>query len=288
MAVRNKAQFKALYGTSGTLFPDNTTGDIGADDVRAQSEDLTDSFLNKSDEQYTGIKGISPGLSSTSANAITTIKAVATVNLAVGVFIIQRITNASENIRIYELIASTAADNGITTIRPDDYAGTTNEKVWRKGNTIVDDYSVPNLSSVVAVGASAGGVTLTNLGAPSSGNDAATKTYVDTTFGGTGGLSFTTIDIGDWDMDANNTVDVAHGLDWTKIRTISFVIRNDANSIGYVVGQSASGSNDSNLSVVSYDSTNITLTRLIGSFLDSTNFDSTSYNRGWITISYVS
>lgn len=36
-----------------------------------------------------------------------------------------------------------------------------------------------NLSSVLGFGASAGGVAITNLGAPSAGGDAATKTYVD-------------------------------------------------------------------------------------------------------------
>lgn len=54
MAVRTTTQFKALYGTSGSLFPDNTSGDISEADVRAFGEDIADSFLNESDDPYTG------------------------------------------------------------------------------------------------------------------------------------------------------------------------------------------------------------------------------------------
>jgi hypothetical protein len=48
MAIRTITQFKALYGNSGTVFPDNTTGDISEGDVRAFGEDIADSFLNSS------------------------------------------------------------------------------------------------------------------------------------------------------------------------------------------------------------------------------------------------
>jgi hypothetical protein len=48
MAIRTITQFKALYGNSGTLFPDNTTGEISEGDVRAFGEDIADSFLNSS------------------------------------------------------------------------------------------------------------------------------------------------------------------------------------------------------------------------------------------------
>lgn len=47
MAVRTKTQFKALYGTSGTLFPDNTTAEISEADVRSFGEDIADSFVNE-------------------------------------------------------------------------------------------------------------------------------------------------------------------------------------------------------------------------------------------------
>jgi hypothetical protein len=53
MAVRTTTQFKALYGSSGTLFPDNTTAEISEGDVRAFGEDIADSFMNESDDPYT-------------------------------------------------------------------------------------------------------------------------------------------------------------------------------------------------------------------------------------------
>jgi hypothetical protein len=48
MAERTKAQFKALYGSSGTIFPDNTTGEISEEDMRNFGEDIADSFISKS------------------------------------------------------------------------------------------------------------------------------------------------------------------------------------------------------------------------------------------------
>jgi len=44
MAVRTKTQFETLYGTTGTVFPDNTTGEISEADVRAFGQDIADSF----------------------------------------------------------------------------------------------------------------------------------------------------------------------------------------------------------------------------------------------------
>jgi len=44
MAIRTKTQFETLYGTTGTVFPDNTTGEISEADVRAFGQDIADSF----------------------------------------------------------------------------------------------------------------------------------------------------------------------------------------------------------------------------------------------------
>ena len=59
MAIRTKTEFKALYGTSGTLFPDNTTGAISEADVRAFGEDIADSFSN---DHYRGAYDLSGNL----------------------------------------------------------------------------------------------------------------------------------------------------------------------------------------------------------------------------------
>lgn len=88
------------------------------------------------------------------------------------------------------------------------------------------------------------------------------------------------IDIGDWDMDTVYGVSIAHGLTFTNIRNIDVLIRNDADTLyttdftGENIGKDA-------------DSTNINLTSLILGGFDNVNYNATSYNRGWITITYV-
>lgn len=53
MAQRTRTQYKALYGTSGTVFPDNTTAEISEGDVRAFGEDGADSIPFTADDSYT-------------------------------------------------------------------------------------------------------------------------------------------------------------------------------------------------------------------------------------------
>jgi len=93
-------------------------------------------------------------------------------------------------------------------------------------------------------------------------------------------LSTKVVEIGDWNMDTTNTVAVAHGLTLANIRTIKVLIRTDDNLIYYDINQDV----DPGYSV---DATNANVTRTIGDFFDGTSFDSTSFNRGWITIQYV-
>lgn len=45
MSRFNKTNFKALYGSSGSVFPDNTTGEISESDIRAFGNDIADSGL---------------------------------------------------------------------------------------------------------------------------------------------------------------------------------------------------------------------------------------------------
>lgn len=51
MAIRTRTDFKALYGSSGTVFADNTTGQISELDMRNFGEDQADSF-NMVSETY--------------------------------------------------------------------------------------------------------------------------------------------------------------------------------------------------------------------------------------------
>lgn len=98
------------------------------------------------------------------------------------------------------------------------------------------------------------------------------------------------IDIGDWNMDSTQSVDIAHGIsDHTKIRAVSAVIRKDDETDHYVLGGiklSTLPEEASTAWISYYDSTNVGLYRTTGGFFDSAVFDATSFNRGWITIWY--
>lgn len=98
------------------------------------------------------------------------------------------------------------------------------------------------------------------------------------------------IEIGDWDMVNDTIKTITHGIsDFTKIRSVATIIRPDSdqtqlykplNTLQDPFGGSIEGG------VNNITSTSIQLTRLDTGFFDSTNYNETSYNRGWITITY--
>jgi len=92
------------------------------------------------------------------------------------------------------------------------------------------------------------------------------------------------INIGDWNMDATAYVDVAHGLTKANIRSIATVIRRDDDNELYPISYSGGGF------VAGYDFVSTTIIRLVrvaDRQFDNTAFDSTSFNRGYITIWYT-
>lgn len=93
------------------------------------------------------------------------------------------------------------------------------------------------------------------------------------------------IEISSWNMDATGQIDVTHGLTLANIRGISVIIRNDADTqyLDFPT-YSVAGTTDE---YAYADATNITLLRSASGYFDSAAFDATSYNRGWITITYV-
>ena len=86
------------------------------------------------------------------------------------------------------------------------------------------------------------------------------------------------INIGDWDMDATDFVNVAHGLSIASIRSWSVTIISDS---------SGTFRNLTEAGFLSIGSTNVNLNRDFGGVFDSTGYDSTSFNRGYISIRYV-
>jgi hypothetical protein len=138
MAELSKLDFEGKFNNSTTgLFKNNTNRDIGADDVRTLTEDITDSFFNKTDDAYTATKGNRAGIT-----APASLKDIVTVGMPFGVQIQFTDSTASNVVRIYELTNETTAESSPTVIRPNDYAGTTNEKVWRLRATIDVDSDV--------------------------------------------------------------------------------------------------------------------------------------------------
>lgn len=100
---------------------------------------------------------------------------------------------------------------------------------------------------------------------------------------------FIELEIGDWDMDATIGVNVAHGLsstEWKTVRQIDAMVRNDLDGVYFNLGASIAVSGTLDGSVESIDSTNFAISRTTGGFFDSTGFDSTSYNRGFISFWY--
>lgn len=93
------------------------------------------------------------------------------------------------------------------------------------------------------------------------------------------------IEIGDWNMDADVSAAVAHGItDFKTIRQVTAIIRDDAdvsrsplNNFNGTTGEVGGG-------VLSVGATLVTLDRLTGGGYDTTNYNSTGFNRGWITI----
>jgi hypothetical protein len=94
------------------------------------------------------------------------------------------------------------------------------------------------------------------------------------------------LEIGDWNMDAAGQVTVAHGLVLADIRSIKVLIRNDSDTqvtdfpvadFDVTVGEERAQA----------DATNIIMARGTTGFFDNVSYDSTSFNRGWIIVTYV-
>jgi len=141
--------------------------------------------------------------------------------------------------------------------------------------------------------------TINQYGIGVNGGTATSATAIDVTgdaeFSGgiaTGGnstkLAWKVIEIGDWNMDITASVNVAHGLgaNWIKIRSISVIIRNDDND-NYFNFESFNVAGAEILDQrITIDNTNITIVRDTDGYFDTAGCDSTSYNRGWVTIAY--
>lgn len=99
------------------------------------------------------------------------------------------------------------------------------------------------------------------------------------------------VNIGDWNMDGTANVSVAHGIaDFSKIRSIDVYIIDDAAFNIYPLNSAYTPATPVTVvqgTIASIGSTHVVLYRLAGGLFDGIEFNSTSYNRGWIHITYV-
>ena len=95
-------------------------------------------------------------------------------------------------------------------------------------------------------------------------------------------LKKTIIEIGDWNMSATTSINKAHGMSAQNIRGVDIIIRHDNGTNLYSI-YSAGGTGDGRYVL---DATDIAIFRTAGGAFNNNSFDSTSFNRGWITIVY--
>lgn len=101
------------------------------------------------------------------------------------------------------------------------------------------------------------------------------------------GINTKVIEIGDWDMDTNNSKVVVHGFaDYKKIRSVQCTVRRDDDTTyGPLDRALSSGSTPGG--VVSWDTNNINLIRTDAVQFDSPDYSAVGFNRGWLIIQYA-
>ena len=107
-------------------------------------------------------------------------------------------------------------------------------------------------------------------------------------------LKVKVIEIGDWNMDATTSVSIAHGLTLANIRNVKAEVQNDSQSLHWELSSLPSGiatgtgaEIEAEAWIVQANTADVIMRRLTGGIFDGVNYDSTSFNRGWITIWYV-
>lgn len=94
-------------------------------------------------------------------------------------------------------------------------------------------------------------------------------------------------EIGDWNMDASSSVLVTHSIaDPSKIRRVQAIIRHDTLSQTFDLYADLGGFTGLSGGFGRINAFEIQLNRISGGAFDNTNFDATSFNRGWVIIDY--
>lgn len=97
---------------------------------------------------------------------------------------------------------------------------------------------------------------------------------------GAGTMRWKIIPIGDWNMDADSAKYISHGLTLSKILFVHVEIRMDETGVLVDLQYLAGG-------YFKTDDSHVNMHRVGGGEFDSTYYNATSYNRGYITIGYI-
>lgn len=217
-----------------------------------------------------GVASLTPGII---VNAdINTSAAIATTKLAALTPNIIPITNGSGFLTSSALSPTTlgyvdigSSLTGLLNTKLTDPTTTVGDLIIRNGANTIDRLSIGSAGQVLTV---SGGV----------------PTWQDPA----GTLNTVVVDIGDWDMDTTSFVTITHGIaDYKKIRSITVVIRDDSDTDyrPLLINSFLTGANNGG-SINQISSTTINISRINSGFYDDPAYNSTGYNRGWITIMY--
>jgi hypothetical protein len=95
------------------------------------------------------------------------------------------------------------------------------------------------------------------------------------------------VEIGDWDMDTSAVITVLHAVtDWSMIRGVNALIIADGGIATYPLALFQAGTGIVDGGITGINGTHVELQRRTGGIFDSTLFNATSFNRGFIVIDY--
>ncbi len=99
-------------------------------------------------------------------------------------------------------------------------------------------------------------------------------------------VSVKILEIGDWNMKDTTVVNITHGVSFSAIRAVHTMVRNDSDTAAAELQYHPSPVSVAG-GYVFWDSTDIVLTRNAAGVYDDVTYNSTSYNRGWVTFWYA-
>lgn len=96
------------------------------------------------------------------------------------------------------------------------------------------------------------------------------------------------LSIGDWDMVADTfKIIPLGGVDFKKVRSVDVIIRDDADSTYYHSPRFIGAGDNLQIGVTQITSSGIQIERKTSGAFDGSGYDSTGFNRGFITIVYI-